>query len=378
MLRIELLVGLDDAFGRAIARGVVRFAKSRSDWKLYGYGRLFADPREIEGSEGPRADGLIARVESADQAKALAALQLPIVDVAGAYPGSGFREVNNDDFLTGRRAGEYLRGLGFKRFAFCSVAGTAWSRLRTQGFTEASGYSIQDLRSFERPLEWWKERNRESDDFAKWLKGLGAPTALFTCNDIVGLKASETCRRASIAVPGDLAILGVDDEDLLCELADPSLSSIKLDCEGIGTAAAELLAGMLRSATVPRVLRIAPRDIVERESTRTIASEDELASRAAAWIRANASRGVNVSQLVKAMPASRRSLELRFKAALGLSLGDALKEARLDQSKRLLDSTDLTLDELADACGFGSLQRFHVAFKKREGITPGAWRKAGR
>ncbi|OHE68127.1 MAG: hypothetical protein A2Z99_03365 [Treponema sp. GWB1_62_6] len=377
MLRIELLVGLDDAYGRAVARGVIRWAKSRGDWKLYGYGRLLSDP--AEDSSARAADGIIARIESAEDARAFASSPTPVVDVAGAFPGAGFLEANDDDFLAGRRAGEYLRGLGFRAFAFCGAERVEWSQLRRRGFAEAAGMQASRLPSFERPLEWWRDRRRDEADLAAWLRSLPFPTALFAANDVAGLKASETCRRSGVAVPDELAVLGVDDEDLLCELAEPSLSSVRLDCEGIGMAAAALLDEKLRGGAVAsRTVLVAPREVVERDSTRIVVGSDRLVAQALSWIRANAHRGAGVEELVAALPACRRTVESRFKAGMGRTLSQALADARLDRAKRLLSSTDLPLDSVAEAAGFGSLQRFHIAFKDREGMSPGRWRKGVR
>jgi LacI family transcriptional regulator len=374
MPRIQLLVGLDDAYGRAVARGVIRWAKSQGDWKLYGYGRLLADPYGESPALVP--DGLIARIESAEDARAFASSPTPFVDVAGAFPGAGFLEANNDDFLAGRRAGEHLRGLGFRSFAFCAVERVEWSRLRMRGFAEAAGIHVSSLPCFERPLLWWRDRRLDEAELAAWLRSLPAPTALFAANDAAGLKASETCRRAAIAVPDELAVLGVDDEDLLCELAEPSLSSVRLDCEGIGMAAAALLDERLRTLSVSsRTVLVAPREVVERDSTRLVVGDDRLVTLALSWIRANAHRGWGVDELIAALPACRRTVESRFKAGTGTTLSRALSDARLDRAKRLLVSTDLPLDSVAEGSGFGSLQRFHIAFREREGMSPGRWRK---
>jgi LacI family transcriptional regulator len=211
------------------------------------------------------------------------------------------------------------------------------------------------------------------------LSSVPKPTALFACNDAAGLKAAENCRRARIAVPEDLAVLGVDDEDLLCELADPSLSSVRLDCEGIGLAAAAMLdAALVGEISAARTRLVAPLSVVERESTRIVVSDDPLVSAAATWIRANVQRGVGATELVAALPASRRSIETRFKKAMGITLREAIEDARLERAKRLLGTTNLPLDSIAEASGFGSLQRFHLAFKEREGMTPSAWRRVGR
>ena len=380
MKRIELLVGLDDDFGRAVARGVIRYAKTRRDWKLYGYGRMFHDVRELETQANPGADGIIARVETSRDARTLAALGIPVVDVAGAYPGLGFHEANNDDFLTGRRAGEYLRALGFRRFAFCGVEGTVWSRLRREGFLEACGSSRPDIPVFERSLVWWKDREDGMAELSGWLRTIPVPSALFACNDIVGLKSAETCALTGIRVPSDLAVLGVDDEDLLCELADPSLSSVRLDCEAIGSAAATLLDQTLRGEATERgrTHAVAPVRIVERESTRIWIADDPLVAQAITRIQADGNGKSNATQICAKLPACRRSVERRFRGSTGKTLHQAILDARLDRAKRLLSQSDYSLETIAEASGFGSLQRFHLAFKKREGLTPGAWRKTGR
>ncbi len=384
MRTIELRVGLDDAYGRAAARGVIRYAKERGDWNLYGAVSRDFSGQDADGSAlTRRPDGIIARVESPEAARELAALGIPVVDIAGAFPFSGaasapFLESNNDDFLTGLRAGEYLRGIGFASFAFCGVGRAEWSAKRRKGFAEAIGREDARLPAFERPLQWWKELREGTDELEDFLRSLPSPSALYACNDRAGLKTAEACRRRGIAVPDQLAILGTDDEDLICELAAPSLSSVRLDCEGIGRAAARMLEDVLDGRNPERSVRVMPREIVERESTRTAVADDELASRALSWIRTNAPRGVDAGDLAAAFPLSRRSLERRFKAAWGKSPHEAIVEARVERAKGLLASTSMTLDEVARESGFGALQRFHIAFKRTEGVSPGAWRRERR
>jgi len=373
MPRINLMIGLEDAYGRAVARGVIRYAKTRPAWKLYGYERLFSSG---DGELAP--DGIIARVESLENARELAGRGIPVVDVAGAYPGVGLLEAYNDDEAGGRRAGSYLRGLGFRSFAFCGVEGTAWSRRRLQGFAEAVAAEPGAMPCFARPLPWWKDRFADRQALDAWLRALPKPAGLFAANDIAGLRTVEACRDLGIPVPAALAVLGVDDEDLFCELADPSLSSVRLDCEGIGRAAAELLDAALapeRAAAFRRERRIAPGDVVERDSTRTLVHDDPLIVQAVSWLRANAQREVNVADLAAALPVSRRTLENRFRRALGTSPHQALDAYRLEAAKRLLATTDEPIDTVAESSGFKGAQRFYRAFKAAEGVTPGAWRR---
>jgi LacI family transcriptional regulator len=386
MRKIALCMELSDYYEHGIARGLVRYAKSKPEWRLYGYGWMFRPLTDLAHWEG---EGIIDRVEDAATADRLSALGLPLVDVAGAYMRPHFRSVTNDDFLTGYKAAIHLLGCGFSRFAFLGAAGTLWSEQRRAGFEKCLSQRGGPLPAFERPLAWWEEGGSEGLD--AFLLGLEAPTALFACNDTTGLRATELAGRLGLAIPESLAILGVDDEDILCELASPSLSSIMLDCEAIGFRAAATLDAILEGEAAsgagarggaggggpPEGSRIAvpPKEVAERESTRVFACEDELVARAVTFIRAHAHEGIDVSDILEFASASRRSLEIRFRAAMGRSLHEEIGRARLARARRLLRDTDHTVERIAEESGFGALGRFHAAFKEAEGLSPGAWRR---
>ena len=341
-------------------------------------------------------DGIIARVEDAATADTLSALGLPIVDVAGAYSRPHFRGVTNDDFLTGYKAAIHLIDCGFSHFAFLGVSGTLWSGQRKAGFekclaqrglTVALANGGDALPSFERPLAWWEGRpdadKTDLRDLEAFLVSLTTPSALFACNDTTGLRATELAGRLGLAVPESLAILGVDNEDILCELASPSLSSIMLDCEAMGFRAAATLDAILEGGSagggLPEGSRIEvpPKEVVERESTRTFACEDPLVARAVTYIRAHAHEGIDVSDVLAVAPASRRSLETRFRTAMGRSLHEEIVRAKLARARHLLRDTDATIDRVAEESGFGAVGRFHAAFREAEGIAPGEWRRRG-
>ncbi len=382
MKRVALVMGLSDFFEHGIARGVVRYAKSRPDWRIYGHSWMFRGLGDLGQWKG---DGVIARIESGAEADALAALGLPLVDVAGAYARPGFRSVTNDDALTGHQAATYLASIGFSRLAFLGVEGVAWSAARREGAARALGLEAAAIPSFERSLPWWEDGTADEAGLEGFLKALPRPGAVFACNDTAGLRAVEICARLGIDVPSELAVLGVDDEDIVCELASPSLSSVALDCETIGYRAAALLDAVLDAKAgngseglgppPGTALTVAPRKVEERESTLTYASTDPLVSQAAAAIRARAHEGLDVEGLLRIVATSRRSLEKRFRAATGHSLHEEILAARVARARRLLGATDLTMDAVAAASGFGSLQRFHEAFRRLEGRTPGDYRR---
>ena len=370
--RVGLFMGLTDFYEHGIARGVVRFARGRPDWDLYGFGWMFQAMGSLERWDG---DGLVARIESGRDADRLAGRRLPVVDVAGAWRRTGFRQVCNNDSATGSLAGRHLQALGFRRFAFCGVARVGWSRMRREGFRSALGN--REIPVFEETLPWW-EKLRSSERLSAWVRALPHPVAVFACNDTAGLKVAAACRNAGLTVPQEVAILGVDNEDILCELCVPALSSIMLDCEQIGYRAAELLARMLeRGGSAPASPQlIAPREVVERSSTQLIPSADPLVEQAVALIRSRAGEAVHIVELLKKIPASRRSLEIRFRKALGRSVHDEIVRVRIERARELLRTTTLTVAAVASSSGFGNPQRFHEAFRKAAGITPGAYRKS--
>ena len=374
MKKIALCMDLDDYYEHGIARGVVRYAKHVADWQLYGYGWMF---RPVADLEYWRGDGIIARVESEGDAQRLSSLGLPVVDVAGAYTRAGFTQVNNDDYATGVQAGRYLLSCGFKRFAYCGVRDTGWSGKRLAGFRDTVASKGVDLGIFDESLPWW-EKPDDSDHLREWLTRLNRPLGIFACNDTAGVKITELCRRIGVRVPEEVAVLGVDNEDILCELSLPSLTSIELDCDAIGYEAAKLLDGLIEGTSqAPReAVLIPPLELSERESTKVFTSEDNLVKQAVDYIRAHATSGINVQDVLEEVAASRRSLEKRFKNEMGRTLYEEIVRSRIEHAKILLRSTNLTVADVAAESGFGSLQRFYSRFRQWNGSSPAAFRNA--
>jgi LacI family transcriptional regulator len=375
-------MGLTDYYEHGIARGVVRFARGRPDWDLFGSGWMF---QAMGSPDRWTGDGIIARVESARDADLLAARRIPVVDVAGAYTRAGFRQVSNDDRATGTLAGRHLVGLGRRAWAFCGVSRVGWSLARREAFRSAvgavegavEGAGAPRLALFEHSLSWW-EKTQHSEALQQWLSRLPRPVALFACNDTVGLKAAASCGRAGLDVPGDIAILGVDDEDILCELSSPPLSSIALDLERIGWKAAEALAAQMEGRGASAPVLVAPREVVERESTRAIATGDDLVDAALAAIHRAPAPGLTVPGVLAAVPCSRRTLEKRFRSSLGRSIHEEIVRRRVEAARRLLRDTTLTIAAVASEAGFANAQRFYAAFRKEHGTTPGAYRRSYR
>jgi len=372
--RVALCMGLDDFYDHGIARGVVRYAREKGAWKLFGYGWMFHPLKDISSWKG---DGVVARVEFRRDAARLAALGVPVVDVAGAVTEAGFLQVNNDDTETGRLAGEHLRACGFRRFAYCGVREVGWSARRKAGFAGAIRPVCGAFSVFEQTLPWW-ETPEVPRDFAAWVKSLPVPCGVMACNDTAGLKLTAACRDLGLQVPRDVAVIGVDDEDVVCELSSPSLSSIPCDCERIGYEAAAALDRLMEGRRVRGPVFVPPRPPVIRASSDTVACVDPLVAQAVRFIREQAGRRLGVRDILARVPASRRTLEVRFRRELGTTMHAEIVRARIDRAKRLLGETDMPVKAVAAACGFGTPQRFHSVFRAETGAAPIAWRRRAR
>ncbi|MFW6250249.1 MAG: substrate-binding domain-containing protein [Alkalispirochaetaceae bacterium] len=375
MKRIALGMGLSDYYDHGIARGIVRYAKREPGWQLYGHGWMFSPLEDFATWDG---DGVIARIEYPEDAKRLSHLCCPVVDVANAFRLSEIHNVANDDRETGRLAARHFGENGFTTFAYCGVTPGEWSRLRLQGFREQTG--LQELPVFERPLRWWLQESY-SVELALFLARLTKPVALFACNDKVGLRVSSVCAAEGIAVPEEVAILGVDNEDIPCELANPSLSSIELRLEEIGAKAAARLDQLMnpRGSLVPAEdsLRVPPMGVIERKSTSAYASDNPLVVEVFRLIRADDGHLKSVSDLVEELAVGRRTLEMQFKRETGQTLHHALITQKIRIASHLLRTTTYTMEAVAEEAGFGSMQRFFAHFRKQTGTTPAQFRRRG-
>lgn len=371
--RIALVLGLSDRYDREIARGVIDYANEQRSWQLFGHGWMFSPVDDLDAWEG---DGIVARVARRETAERLARLSLPVVDVAGAFSGYGFARVSNDDEATGREVGRYLTAGGRTHAAFCGVDGVEWSAARRSGYEATVG--ARDVPVFARPLDWW-ESGHDFTSLARFVRGLDAPAGLFAANDSVALRVLQACRDAGVDVSGDVAVVGVDNEDIVCTLARPPLSSISLRLARIGRTAARVLDGLLED---PRrdpsevAVQVPPGALVERDSSRIMPTDDRVVRQALEVIHQLAPRGATVADVVAAVPLSRRSLEVRFRQATGRTMHAYLVEVRLSRARSLLRETDLTVEAVAGRAGFGSVQRFFDLFRRATGVTPGNYRSA--
>jgi LacI family transcriptional regulator len=261
-----------------------------------------------------------------------------------------------------------------RHFAYVGVNGRSWSRRRSDAFVaqlRVKGQNAHVFRLSRRTAAW----EAELPAMVKWLLTLPLPVGLLACNDDRGRQVLEACRAAGLRVPEDVAVLGVDNDVVFCELSDPSLSSIALNAETAGYRAAELLDDMMSGRVRgPRRVPVEAVRVVTRRSTDVVAVDDSDVSEALQIIHRHKGRPLRVEDIASELAVSRRFLERRFKSLMGRTLLDEIQQVRLDYAKRLLLETAHPVSAVAEMAGFGTVAYFCNFFHERTGMTPRRFR----
>lgn len=372
---VALIVETAKQYDRGLLRGIGRYIKGHGPWSVYleERGPRDAIPPWLRSWKG---DGIIARIQDVPMAEALVATGVPIVELRRQVVGFDLPAVHCDDDALAAQAIRHFQSRGFRHFAFCGRPRARWSDLREASYRrclEASGLTGHSYAWPRRRLE--RSWEQEQDDVSRWLADLPHPVGVLTCNDIRGLQVLDACRRIALPVPERVAVLGVDNDVALCELADPPLSSIDQDLERIGFEAARLLDRLMNGqAPPPEPILIEPVGIVTRLSTDSIAIDDPAVATTIRLIRQHACSHRGVDFFAEHAGLSRRVLQRRFKALTGRTLQEEILETQLARVRQMLAETDLKLEAIAGRAGFRYLGYMCSYFKKRTGMTPGQYR----
>lgn len=378
--RIAILIEGSNAYGRGLLTGIRRFLHEHGPWVLFvpEHGRGTPPLDAIRRWEG---DGMIARIETPAIAAAVNDARrrqpLAVVDVSAAGLMPEAPCVETDDAAIAALAVKHFRQRKFTNFAYIGDSRFRWSQNRGDAFAhELAG--IAPVHRFDADQT---VPTGETEDAALtgWLRGLPKPVALFAGYDARGRQVIDACRDAGLSVPDDVAVLGVDDDPLLCSLASTPLSSIVPDAEGAGWRAADLIDRLLHGAQLPRNLwLLPPLGITQRQSTATIACDDPIVAASLKFIREEACHGIKVSDVAKAVGTTRHVLAGRFLKQAGHSPHEEIVRVQFRQVETLLMDTDLSLTEIAARTGFRHAEYMTVAFNRRYGTPPSRWRKAQR
>lgn len=374
--KVALLVETSNAYARSMLAGIEDYIRAHGPWSVYlaEAGRGNALPPWFPRWEG---DGIIARIENQRIAGALADTGLPVIDLSFAHLLSTAPTFTTDNAAIGRLAVQHFVERGFEHFAYCGCDEFIWSRDRGDAFASAVSDAGFRCHIFHPPRALAGRVDSETDAIAAWLASLPHPLALLACYDLRGGQVLDAARRAGLAVPEQVAVLSVDNDELLCALSPPPLSSIILNGRRTGWLGAEALAQLMSGGRVPGdVHYIPPLGVATRQSTDTLAVADPQLARALRFIREHACEGIGVGDILRHAPMARRSLENRMRATIARTPNEEILRVKIARARQLLATTDLTLNEVATRCGFRHSEYFSVVFKRETRETPGDFRKA--
>ena len=361
---------LGGSAGRSCLSGVFDFVNAGHDWNI----QFVQNPDELTPQFIRKAvrdglDGIITGFR--ERAAGLTELENAILPVVftdypkNEMPRAGRNNflIRNDDISIGREGAKHLRSRGtFQSYAFIPTqTPTRWSTFRERGFRLQLGENGIIPKKF-----------HPGRDLTKFLSALPKPAAVMTATDYCAVQVIESCRTAKLSVPEQIAVVSVDNDELLCNTSRPTISSIQPDHEGLGRIGAEILNRMMTGRKMPKNVptHIKSLGVIERDSTRVVPPAGYIIREALAYIRSDAVKGIDVEDVVRHVGVSRRLLYLRFRQMHGKSIHETILETRLAAAKRKLSETNLPLARIAADCGFGSANRLSHAFFERFNVYP--------
>lgn len=379
--QIALLIETSTTWGTRLVEGIAEFAKLNGPWFFY------LEPRgryeHIHLPTGWRGDGIIARVPSEQLAKEISATGIPAVNVSwfsfGDYP---IPRCTVDEAMCGQLAAQHFLERAFKNFGYCGsdrrpgyrdlVRESFAAALKVAGY-DCSSYRAEHTEQDEPP---WQE---QLTGLVRWLESLPKPAAVLAWSDVRGRQITEACQYAGIRVPDDVAVLGGELDELMGAVSHPPLSTIDTSGRKVGFAAADLLSRMLSGQSAPEKPDvIQPNGVITRQSTDTMAIDDDDIARAIGFIREHAHQGIQVGDIVRQSSLSRRVLEQRFKSLIGRSPAAEIRRVRLDRAQQLLIESTLSIPQVASASGFNEPESMTRTFRREFGMTPSAIRRNAR
>ncbi|MFA6871246.1 MAG: DNA-binding transcriptional regulator [Bacteroidaceae bacterium] len=382
MIRLILLTDFTELYAYELLRGILHYAKEHQEpWVV---SRMPSSLKERLGIAGVidwalrwQADAIIGQFNEQDAVEEFA--RHGIVAIAQDYK-SRFQSIPNitsDYCAAGKMAAEYFLNRGFKNFAFCGYHHVVWSEERCQGFKErilAEGGNCSYSEYKNQQLEdlWFYD----SQKLNQWLSALPLPVAIFVCGDNQGNKVSEACRIANLKLPEEVSVLGVDDDDTICTLADPQLSSIHMNVANAGYETAKRIKEQLEQSTpILQDIYVTHTHIVTRRSTDIFATEDKEIAKAIKYIHDNMHRLIGVDDVLQQVPLSRRLLEIRFKRITRKSIYHYIFTLKMQCFTQLLLTTDRPINELAAEIGLADGKNISRQFKSLHQCTPVDYRK---
>ena len=367
MKRVILLVETSREFGRQLINGIARYSRLHGPWSFYK--EQIGLKTSIPHLTNWKPDGIIMR----DSLIKDELIRLKIPTILVQHDSACSRQVPvvvTDSRSIAKMASEHLIERGFKNFAFCGFDYYEWSNNRRDHFCQLNaeaGFKTHVYRSPKKKkgMDWESEQQH----VCMWLQTVPKPVGLLACNDDRGQHILEVCKRLSFKVPEDVAVLGVDNDPMICEIGDPPLTSIALNVEPAGYEAARLLDRMINHREIegPEI-HVTPTHVIQRQSTDLLAVNDPEVAAAIRFIRKNAKNKMLVNDVVKATRISRRALENRFRETIHRSIYDEIRQVRVELISKLLIETDFPISHISSLFNFTDVEHISRYFKKEKGM----------
>lgn len=379
MIKVLVLIDSTTEFSRRFLTGLIQYANENGPWIFYRlpsyYKALYGEAGIVERIKEWGIDAVIAQWEY-EGVDFLDQLDIPVFLQSYKNISGRFSRISGDYIGAGVMAAQFFAKRYFKNFAFYGNRNFFWSRARAEGYRREVERIKGSYYYFESELLDSMQWSREHVELDNWLQGLPKPVALFACDDNFALQVSEMCKVNNINIPDELSLLGVDNDELLCNLSHPSISSIITDDENGGYQTGKMLQNLiLNKNNVPFNINIDPVRIELRQSTEKYNISDNYIKTVIDYINENIRLNISIDKLAEIVPLSRRNLEMKFKEATGTSVYQFILDKKVDLISTELLTTDKDLLDIAIEMGFNDVRNVYRIFKKNTGYTPVGYRK---
>jgi LacI family transcriptional regulator len=363
--------------------GIRSYARGHGEWHLFNSPTTLSAGQEsaltLRSLRGWKGDGIIAASNNKSELRYAQKLGIPVVNLNAGLPQSyGIPRVMVNNFEGGRLAASHLLSRGLRNLAFFGWKGLWYSEQRHLGFsheaTEAGVKCDALLRSVDEPKRTWSQ---QIAGVARWLASLPRPVGIFAVHDYSAQFLIQGCQEVDLRVPDDLAVIGMDNDDTICEHCVPTLSSVSRNSERVGWEAAALLERMMQGEPPPAAdLLLEPDGVVTRQSTDMLYCADPVAQRALDYMGTHLKSQFNIEHIAAQAGVSKRTLETRFRESLQSSPREFLTKLRVQHAQSLMQTPQKRgMEQMALECGFGTRKAFHGAFRRITGVSPSTWRK---
>ena len=377
MIKILLLTDYSQESERRFLNGFVKYADTQGGCIFYPMSHLISQTRDnsieiIKLAKKFKVDAIIGLWHNINVEEARK-LNIPIFLRTYKRVYDEFPMLTGHYKEFGAYAARFFIEQKFNDYAFIGMKDIIWSISRYEGYSEQIASSIKN-RTYRYDVESFKD---EISEITEWLHALPKPVALLACNDFMARQVTEICQMEGISIPDEISLLGVDNDEFMCNISSPTLSSIKLNFEKHGYEIAEALFQMVnQKKTWPARIAVEAIGVVERMSTKRRIISDPYIREIVEFISRNYTQEIDISKLTSFIPLSRRAIEMKFKKEMyPYTITSYIMKLRLDHFCRLLDTTDLSISTAADRSGFINSSNFSTIFRKYMGITPGEYRK---